>query len=47
VVTTTGRKAVDRYEARKSTAAAAHFDMGSTSREAAGELSSQILLKKA
>ena len=28
MVTMTGRKAVDRYEARKSTAAAAHFDMG-------------------
>jgi len=28
VVTTTGRKAVDRYETRKSTAPAAHFDMG-------------------
>jgi len=26
VVATTGRKAVDRYETRKSTAEAAHFD---------------------
>jgi hypothetical protein len=43
----TGREAVDRYETPQSTAAAAHYDMGSTIAQAAGALSSQILLKKA